>query len=56
METETRDVLGKRLSLVEAFADFPEPRVAGRAKHNLVEMLVVTVCALVCGVDDFVGN
>ena len=56
METGKQDVPpGERLSLAEAFADLPDPRVAGRSKHNLVEMLVVTVCALVCGVDDFVG-
>ena len=55
METEKRDVTGKKLSLAEALEDLPDPRVAGRSKHNLVEMLVVTVCGLVCGVDDFVG-
>ena len=55
METEKREVTNKRLSLVEAFSGLPDPRVAGRSKHDLVEMLVVTVCALLCGVDDFVG-
>lgn len=55
METGDRDIRSKRLSLVEAFAGLPDARVAGRSKHNLVEMLVVTVCALMCGVDDFVG-
>lgn len=55
METGNQDLPSKRLSLAEAFADLPEPRVAGRSRHDLVEMLVVTVCALACGVDDFVG-
>lgn len=55
METEKQDVSNKRLSLAEAFSGLPDPRVAGRSKHDLVEMLVVTVCALLCGVDDFVG-
>lgn len=55
METGKQDVQGKRLSLVDAFTDISDPRVGGRSKHDLVEMLVVTVCALVCGVDDFVG-
>lgn len=55
METGNLDVPSKRLSLVEAFADLPDPRIAGRSKHNLVEMLVVTVCAMTCGVDDFAG-
>lgn len=55
MATGNQDVPSKRLSLAEAFAGLPDPRVAGRSKHDLVEMLVVTVCALLCGVDDFVG-
>lgn len=55
METVNQDVPSTRLALVEAFADLVDPRVAGRSRHNLVEMLVVTVCALMCGVDDFVG-
>lgn len=36
-------VSGQRLSLMQAFADIPEPRVVGRSRHDLVEMLVVTV-------------
>lgn len=55
MESGKQDVSSQRLSLMEAFADLPEPRVAGRSKHDLVEMLVVAVCALISGVDDFVG-
>ena len=55
METEKRDVAGNKISLVEAFSGLPDPRVPGRSKHELVEMLVVAVCGLVCGVDDFVG-
>ena len=55
METENPDLPCKGLSLVDAFADIPDPRMAGRSKHDLVEMLVVTVCGLMCGVDDFVG-
>ena len=55
METEKRGVESKKLSLVEVFADIPDPRVVGRSKHDLTEMLVVTVCGVLCGVDDFVG-
>lgn len=55
METGNREFGSTKLSLVEAFSGLPDPRVAGRSKHDLVEMLVITVCALVCGIDDFVG-
>lgn len=43
MGTENQDVSSNRLSLTEAFAELPDPQVAGRSKHDLVEMLVVTV-------------
>jgi predicted transposase YbfD/YdcC len=55
METENQAIPSQRLSLAESFAGLPDPRVTGRSKHDLVEMLVVAVCALLCGVDDFVG-
>lgn len=41
--------------MAEAFSDIPDPRVVGRSKHDLVEMLVMTVCALVCEIDEFTG-
>ena len=48
METE------KPVSLAEAFSIIVDPRVAGRNTHDLVEMLVVSVCAMLCGADNFV--
>jgi len=45
----------EKASLVEAFAGLLDPRVAGRSKYDLVEILVITVCAVVCGIDDFGG-
>ena len=48
METE------KSVSLAEAFSIIVDPRVAGRNTHDLVEMLVVSVCAMLCGADNFV--
>jgi predicted transposase YbfD/YdcC len=55
METGKQEVRSNRLSLAAAFAGIPDPRVAGRSKHDLVEMLVVAVCGWACGVGDFVG-
>jgi len=45
---------GKPVSLVEAFSVIVDPRVVGRNTHDLVEMLVVAVCATLCGADSFV--
>lgn len=53
MGTDNQPIAGKRLSLIEVFADIPDPRVEGRSKYDLVEMMVVTVCALVCGIGKF---
>ena len=45
---------GKTVSLAEAFSVIPDPRIVGRSTHDLVEMLVVAVCATLCGADNFV--
>ena len=55
MTTEKQGAPGERLSLAQAFAAVADPRVLGRSKYALVDMLVIAVCAMVCGVEDFVG-
>lgn len=48
METESR------LRMVEVFVGIREPRQAKKVEHNLVELLVVAVCGVLAGADDFV--
>lgn len=36
-------------SLEECFGDLPDPRVEGRCDHRLVEILLIAVCAVLCG-------
>jgi predicted transposase YbfD/YdcC len=45
---------GKPFSLAAAFLVIVDPRIVGRSTHDLVEMLVVAVCATLCGADNFV--
>ncbi len=45
---------GKPVSLAAAFSMIVDPRIVGRSTHDLVEMLVVAVCATLCGADNFV--
>ena len=45
---------GTPVSLAETFSVIADPRIAGRSSHNLVEILVVAVCATLCGADNFV--
>jgi predicted transposase YbfD/YdcC len=37
------------LSLIEHFKDLPDPRVPHRCDHELIDVLVIAVCALLCG-------
>jgi hypothetical protein len=43
------------LALTAAFAEVPDLWVVGRSTGGLVNMLVISVCAMVCGIKDFVG-
>jgi predicted transposase YbfD/YdcC len=38
-----------KLSLIEYFQDLPDPRVKGRCDHDLMDVLVIAVCTLLCG-------
>jgi predicted transposase YbfD/YdcC len=48
METE------RTIRLVEVFVGLRDPRQAKKVEHDLVEILVVAVCAVLVGADDFV--
>jgi predicted transposase YbfD/YdcC len=48
METENR------LNMAEVFVGIRDPRQAKKVEHNLVELLVVAVCGVLAGADDFV--
>jgi predicted transposase YbfD/YdcC len=41
------------LSLTDAFADLPDPRVERTRWHALPEVLVIALCATLCGADGF---
>jgi len=42
-------------SLEECFSDLPDPRVQGRCDHKLMDILIIAVCAALCGADSWVG-
>jgi len=48
METESQ------LRMADVFVGIREPRQARKVEHNLVELLVVAVCGVLAGADDFV--
>ncbi|WP_229014117.1 transposase family protein, partial [Paraburkholderia gardini] len=38
-------------ALVEAFADLPDPRVTGRCDHDLLDIVVLALCAVMSGAE-----
>ena len=40
-------------TLKECFAELPDPRVVERTSHSLVDILFLTLCAVICGMDDW---
>ncbi len=42
-------------TLLTHFADLPDPRVQRTQRHSLLDILVIALCALICGADDFVA-
>jgi predicted transposase YbfD/YdcC len=38
-----------KLNLIEHFKDLPDPRVQSRCDHDLLDVLVIAVCTLLCG-------
>lgn len=43
------------MSLAAHLAQLPDPRVRRTRRHALVDILVITVCAVICGADDWVA-
>jgi predicted transposase YbfD/YdcC len=43
----------RRLSLIEHLQQLPDPRVTARCEHDLVDVLVVALCCLLCGGEGF---
>ena len=42
-----------RLSLIEHLQQLPDPRVRGRCEHDLLDVLVIALCCLLCGGEGF---
>ena len=44
-------LLDKIISLADAFIVIHDPRIDRTKKHNLVDILIITLCATICGVE-----
>lgn len=45
----------RRTSIATYFATLRDPRVAQTRRHELLDILTIALCAVICGADDFVG-
>src|SRR5215218_6871185 len=41
------------VSIARHFADLPDPRIDRTKKHSLGDILVITLCAVICGSDSW---
>lgn len=44
-----------QISLVEHFAEVKDPRTRRRVNHYLIEIIIIAICAVISGADDWVG-
>lgn len=42
------------ISIIDAFADLPDPRLDRTRLHSLSDVIVLTLCGVLCGVDNWV--
>jgi hypothetical protein len=42
-------------SIKRCYGDLPDPRVEGRCDHKVIDMVVLTILAVICGADGWVG-
>jgi predicted transposase YbfD/YdcC len=50
---ETSDKSKERLKIAEVMGGVPNPRTGNHEKHKLVDILVIALCAMICGANDW---
>ena len=43
------------IGLQDHFSKLKDPRIKKKIKHNLIDIVVITICAAICGADDWVS-
>ena len=41
----------KALSIREHFESLPDPRIDRQKRHNLIDIVTITICAVICGAE-----
>jgi hypothetical protein len=47
-------VVARSVQLLEHFKELEDPRVGYLLKHQLLDIIALTICAVVCGADTWV--
>lgn len=42
-------------SLIEHFANLPDPRIERTKRHKLIDILAIAICGMICGANDWVA-
>ena len=48
------EAAGRRKSLVEHFGKLEDPRIERSKRHSLMDIITITICAVICGADTWV--
>ena len=43
------------VSIIDHFLELDDPRVNRKKEHLLIDIVVITICAVICGSDDWVS-
>ncbi len=44
-----------KISLTDHFVEVDDPRIDRTKRHHLLDIIVIAVCAIICGADDWVA-
>ncbi|KPK96446.1 MAG: transposase, partial [Omnitrophica WOR_2 bacterium SM23_72] len=45
----------KRPAVVEHFSNLTDPRIDRKKRHQLLDIVVIAICGVICGANDWVG-
>ena len=52
IQVYSRFLSGVEMTLIEAFSELPDPRTGPAQRHDLTEMIVMALCAVLCAKRD----
>ena len=43
------------VSIIDHFMELDDPRISRKKEHRLIDIVTITICAVICGADDWVS-